>query len=192
MTTPALPARVLLLFALALAPLPTGCKDALSPGTTTYVIESKTNASGILGVTYSLKTTAIDEHSGDSFDVIIAIFGIADEQWRIGVNNQVVDVELVAPKGKPFEEDRLVIASQGRNAARTEKVEPQDVTIPWGGTPQTGPGFLTAISASPLRSMVGATHSDFTVGTVRFRLDDAEIRGVAEMLRMLDAAATPK
>lgn len=192
MRTPALPARVLLLLALALSLLPNGCKEVLSPGKTTYVIESKTNSNGTVGVTYSLKTTAIDEHSGDSFDVFIALFGIADEQWSKGSSNQDVDVELVAPKGKPFEEDQLVIASQGRNAARTPKVGPQDVTIPWEGTPRTGPGFLTTIGAAPLRMMVGATHTDFTVGTVRFRLDDNEIRGVAEMLRMLDAAATPK
>lgn len=180
---------------LAFAPLaliPAGCEQLTSPGATTYKLDVSKDNDGHTVVTYALKSVAIDDHKGSTFAVYLAFTGVADENWRNGAAGQPIDIEVVGPTGPAWELDDLIVIPEGGKAMRTGEIEPQTMSLAWDGAQQTGNGFYTVLSSAVLRSMVGAKHCDFVVATVRFRLDDAEIRGVAEMMRKLDADGYPK
>lgn len=142
------------------------------------------------GPRLTLKTDcrAEDQATGRSTPLELQVRTDATPAWGANPAAQEVTIRLVSIGGPAIPEQTLSFQidggkradfGQGRTASETRQTAQGLVTCPT---------FVATGPAAAVRTLVGSRSVVGTVGGFEFRLDDARIRGLAELLRRTDGA----
>jgi hypothetical protein len=171
---------------LSLLVLAAGCEElaGTSEGKS-WTISTQQGQDGPL-LTLNMRSTVEDEATGKTTPLEIQISGEGGSEWGAGIARQGVAIKLVSVGGPSFTDDPLMFVPNGTDRNVFGGGEPASEVRQVNGQSVNCPIYVAHGSASAIRVMVGSRFVSASVGPVKFRLDDEQVRAMAELMRRLD------
>lgn len=129
-----------------------------------------------------------DEATGKLTPLEIQIRGDATPDWGTNPMTQVVTIKLVSIGGPVIPEEALSFLPDGnkRNIFGAGQTASEIRQTAQGSL--NCPTFVASGPAAIIRTLAGSQFAVGAVGSLKFRLDDEQIRGMSELLRRIDSA----
>lgn len=161
-----------------------GCDDYTSY---TYTITPADAPDGERTITYEMSTTGLNRDTDASFPATLRLTGRLSPQWEFDKSLHTIAVEMVTDGASPWpaeEEVILVAGNRGRSVIGGTFFS--EVATRTAGS-STESVYSSGVNYVQFKLLVGNTHGEIHIGPMYFRIEDNQIRGIAEFCRKLEA-----